>query len=560
MTATPTTARNAILSFGATVVFIVVGLFLYVGQDLSPYLVDTTLGTTEVFDPTGVGAWQASSNTVKRGGGRALKLADGRVLLYGGTLRPPNAAEPPVEVWDGTAWKVHEKGIPIPPARPPSPSDGRVVELEKEQAFAFAEKRTDWYVPSNGWQLVPQPPRVVAPSAGALLEDGRVLFVCSARTPAGTDYEPMWLLFEPADRTWRMGALPVAEHGQLAAIRGGALLLVDVVDAAPFSYRFDATKGVWAAAPAPAKGRHGFALVPLDDGRVLLLGGYGDGITFRDPARTVKKYAIEAGLLLWVVLGVVAFAKLRPSFVGVGVAILVSGVAFMFLVVMVAAAHGRPIRVRGKVRPGGRLRVSRRRGAPSEVHFARAVLWARDARLEAASVTAFLRLADALDAVQAPAELVLRARRAAEEERDHATRCTHLASRFAGATFEVEIPEAPRDPFESDRTRALTELALDSLVDGCLGEGLAARGAADAIGDTTDAELRDTLAVIARDEASHAELSWDVLRFAIDSGDQPVRREIGRAVSRMARIVHVHARVSAVRDATVTRATSLLAS
>jgi hypothetical protein len=65
-------------------------------------------------------------------------------------------------------------------------------------------------------------------------------------------------------------------------------------------------------------------------------------------------------------------------------------------------------------------------------------------------------------------------------------------------------------------------LATEAWLDGCLGEGAAAAQAQYALRCAADEGVRSTLAVIARDEASHAELAWAVLAFCLQEGGSPV--------------------------------------
>ena len=57
------------------------------------------------------------------------------------------------------------------------------------------------------------------------------------------------------------------------------------------------------------------------------------------------------------------------------------------------------------------------------------------------------------------------------------------------------------------------ELDAESLIDGCLLEGVAAEVAKRALFRARDRQVQAALAIIARDEASHAELAWDVVRW-----------------------------------------------
>jgi hypothetical protein len=127
--------------------------------------------------------------------------------------------------------------------------------------------------------------------------------------------------------------------------------------------------------------------------------------------------------------------------------------------------------------------------------------WIAEARVEYASIESFLRLADDLDTLGAPASLVARAVVAAEEERRHAETCLELAG--GGLSLADAAPRRPRR--RVDRAR----LAHEALVDGVYGEGRAALEIAREALATKSAAL----ARIASEEAAHARLSADVLAF-----------------------------------------------
>jgi len=84
------------------------------------------------------------------------------------------------------------------------------------------------------------------------------------------------------------------------------------------------------------------------------------------------------------------------------------------------------------------------------------------------------------------------------------------ASRAVGpdAWPEARSGDGPERPAET-----LRRVALESLVDGAYGEGLAARRAAEERAD--DPAVRAVLDVIERDESVHAELGWDLLAHCL---------------------------------------------
>jgi len=141
---------------------------------------------------------------------------------------------------------------------------------------------------------------------------------------------------------------------------------------------------------------------------------------------------------------------------------------------------------------------------------------------ECASVPAFLDLAEALLACGAPLHLVDQALDAACDEIVHARISAKLASRYLGEAVCPTLPSlSPRAPLSG--TLGLVRLAVESWIDGCLGEGAAARQAARARKLAADPPARAALRCIEVDEARHAELGWHVLRWAIERGGADAR-------------------------------------
>ena len=99
--------------------------------------------------------------------------------------------------------------------------------------------------------------------------------------------------------------------------------------------------------------------------------------------------------------------------------------------------------------------------------------WIENARAEHASVPAFSRLSLTLMSLGAPARLVEGAHRAALEEIGHARLAFALAGAYAGeAVAPGALPELRGSPAVT--AGSLSELAIESLTDGCLNEGFAA--------------------------------------------------------------------------------------
>jgi hypothetical protein len=142
----------------------------------------------------------------------------------------------------------------------------------------------------------------------------------------------------------------------------------------------------------------------------------------------------------------------------------------------------------------------------------RAKTWAKRAADECASVPAFLQLALELLELEAPIELVRRAVAAADEELGHTRDATRLAELFGGAPVLLSPPPFRLRP-ALPRRRALRRLARESWHDGCVNEGMAAAVAREEAQRSRFGAEALISARIAREEAGHAALSRDVLRW-----------------------------------------------
>lgn len=151
---------------------------------------------------------------------------------------------------------------------------------------------------------------------------------------------------------------------------------------------------------------------------------------------------------------------------------------------------------------------------PDDERAELAAAWAEDALMEHASVASFARFALELLGAGAPASLIEDAQRASLDEIVHARLCFGLASGFAGRDLGPSALNLRGVELE----RSLADLAVAVLLEGAVGETLAAALAREQLTLAGDARCREALEVIARDEAAHALLAWRFLRYAVDRG------------------------------------------
>lgn len=165
------------------------------------------------------------------------------------------------------------------------------------------------------------------------------------------------------------------------------------------------------------------------------------------------------------------------------------------------------------------------RGRAEREPSPRAVAWARAGAAEHASVAAFSRLALELMALGAPSDLLRAAHQAALDEVGHAELCFALAeasgyARVSPQAFPIrDVKLAP----------SLAALARAAVREGCLSETLGAEVTLTIAELAPDPEVRAALSSIAREEATHAVLSFRIVAWALQVGGVDVERAVRAA-------------------------------
>jgi len=161
-----------------------------------------------------------------------------------------------------------------------------------------------------------------------------------------------------------------------------------------------------------------------------------------------------------------------------------------------------------------------------------AAQWRENGRTEHASVAAFARLTLDLMALGAPPDLVADANRDALDEIRHTELCFGLARAIDGRSESPgAFPEAARArTLSRSRTLALAQLAVDSLVDGALHEGVSARIIAKLARRCEAPAIQAILKEIAADEGRHARHGWDVVRWCLAEGGDSVAHALEGAL------------------------------
>jgi hypothetical protein len=144
----------------------------------------------------------------------------------------------------------------------------------------------------------------------------------------------------------------------------------------------------------------------------------------------------------------------------------------------------------------------------------------RAAHLEAASVDAFCILRKELAHHGAPRRMVDAARRAAADEVRHARIVARLAGAVAPPVVRVDRPKG---------VRTLEAIAVENAREGCVRETFAALLAERQARRAASPRVRAAMTGIARDEATHAALSWCVAEWIEPRLSSRARRRVDRA-------------------------------
>lgn len=191
----------------------------------------------EVHDTAGYSSWSFGPNGAS---GRAVKLADGRVLVAGGT---DEAAifDPATDSWSVTGSMSVARPFPALALLP----DGRVLAVGGSAELASAEI---WDPATGDWTPTAPAPSAHVATDVTTLSNGKVVAVAGAiETAAGTIGSADVELFDPASETWSVGAtLPAPRRGAVPVVRSdGALLIVGGEEPGPDGYAPVATTFIW---------------------------------------------------------------------------------------------------------------------------------------------------------------------------------------------------------------------------------------------------------------------------------------------------------------------------
>lgn len=234
-----------------------------------------------------------------------------------------------------------------------------------------------------------------------------------------------------------------------------------------------------------------------------------------------------SNMMMWVVLGMGLMCSLCS---------LVTFFLYMFQSTSRVVVKGRPFWRWGKAESpelcANHGDDSEQSESPTNVALAEA--WLSDAEAEHASIAAFSELQLRLLSLGAPPSLLSGTATAIQDEIRHADFCYAQASSYTKASFQAGPLKVggSRSRQLGPRSLRLGLLALDSLFDGCLNEGVAAR-LAEGAALRCEGELGKALGKIAEDEARHAQLAWDIVAWSLEQGGAFVESLLKRGAWRL---------------------------
>jgi hypothetical protein len=153
--------------------------------------------------------------------------------------------------------------------------------------------------------------------------------------------------------------------------------------------------------------------------------------------------------------------------------------------------------------------------------------WALAGLLEHASIAAFARFSLELLALGAPPELVRDATSAMADETRHASACFALACAYGAAVGPGPLPVG-----DCLSAPTLESVVRTVLLEGCIGETVAAAEARELARRVSDPVVSETLELIQSDETRHAALAYRFVRWAFERGGATLRDLVRNTLAR----------------------------
>ena len=276
-----------------------------VSSDIPPLL-----DSAEVYDPID-GTWVSTgSMSTPRGSGQAAtRLADGRVLVVGGSRMRSGQAllntGVPAELYDPATGAWSATGSMLYIANFGNITDPSTVLLIDGRVLAVGDGHAELYDPGSGvWTITGSMNRPRSEATIALLRDGGVL----AAGGIGTS-DPSALptdaaeIYDPATGTWSLTASMIAPRYLEAAIvlsDGRVLVSGGSTDTIPVGFLssaeiYDPATGTWSATGDVVTPRYWHHFILLANGEVLAVGGLSASPSGPSPTDSAELYDPATG-------------------------------------------------------------------------------------------------------------------------------------------------------------------------------------------------------------------------------------------------------------------------
>ncbi|MBI1872909.1 MAG: hypothetical protein HYS05_03350 [Acidobacteria bacterium] len=263
----------------------------------------------ELYDPS-TGQWSSTGNLITpRYGHIAVRLADGKVLVAGGIridyVRYTDRVVSSAEIYDpatGTWQPAGELSVPREGHTANLLADGTVLVIGGSNYYQgsgwFTHSSAEIYDPVTGaWSSAGTMPSPHVGHASTVLANGEVLVIGGVFVGRGVREVE---LFDPSTRTWtRTGNLTSARAGPVATLLpdgrvlvagGGGEVICDGVSgqlcAVDTAELYDPVTGQWSATGRMTDRRADHTATLLPDGKVLVAGGHrGDVVYYAGDGR-----------------------------------------------------------------------------------------------------------------------------------------------------------------------------------------------------------------------------------------------------------------------------------
>jgi hypothetical protein len=231
-------------------------------------------------------SWSATGDMIEAHSGTATLLADGRVLVAGGTTGEGTLSgiaqvyDPGTGAWTATGSLLEARAGHTATLL----DDGRVL-VAGGGTDRIGDSSAEVYDPASGtWSATGGMAGFRQSHVAVLLPDGTVLVAGGDNVPGGDCPVPLASaeLYDPEAGTWRTtGSMVETRIGMSATMLSNGTVLVaggyGVLDCVPVGHAsaelYDPDAGAWTATGDLIEGRSGHAATLLSDGSVLVAGG-----------------------------------------------------------------------------------------------------------------------------------------------------------------------------------------------------------------------------------------------------------------------------------------------